>query len=115
MKGQLKSVSKQLRIEDQILSKSGRPVVPPSMRKCVITEYHKNGHVGSEKLFSIMQSGFYWPGMRKYLNNHVATCKICGQCKVGTTPKAPLVSMYNPQAPMEFIALDIAYMPVDTE
>ena len=62
-----------------------------------------------------MQSRFYWPGMRKYLNIHVATCKICGQCKVGTTPKAPLVSRYNPQAPMEYIALDIAYMPVETE
>ena len=59
--GQLKSVSKLLRVEDRILTKSGRPVVPPSMRKCVITEYHNKGHGASEKLFSIMQSRFYWP------------------------------------------------------
>lgn len=72
-KGQLKRISKQLRIENNILTKSGRPVVPPNMRKFVITEYHKDGHFSSEKLLNIIKSRFYWPGMTKYLQNHVSS------------------------------------------
>ena len=32
----------------------------------------------------------------------------------GVTPKAPLIPIYCPEVPMEVLALDIAYLPVDT-
>ena len=113
--GQLKRVARQLRVENDVLTKYGRPVLPPSMRRHVIAEYHNSGHLGPEKLTKIMTSRFYWPGMAIYLKNHVSLCNICGQCKVGASPKAPLIPIYEAQLPMEFIALDIAYMPSDTD
>ena len=30
-------------------------------------------------------------------------------------PKAPLVPSYEPQTPMEFVSMDVAYMPQDVE
>ena len=94
------------------------------MRKYVISEYHKSGHLGVPKLLDIIKSQFYWPGMRIHLTNHVSPCNIGMQSMQGwcypessahplSTPL--LIPIHQAESPMEFIALDIAYMPVDTE
>ena len=110
--GQLRRVSKQLRIEDGILTKNGRPVIPPSMRRFVVTEMHKIGHYGTEKLYDLVKKRFYWPKMFGYITNFCSECEICSQCKVDSpTPKAPLVPIRDPQSPLEFISIDIAHLP----
>ena len=54
--GRLKRVRNQLRIEDGILTKSGRPVVPPTLRKYVVSEYHSASHFADEKLYKLLQA-----------------------------------------------------------
>ena len=44
-------MQKQLRIENGLLMKSGRPVVPPSLRRYVTEQMHGDGHFGIEKLY----------------------------------------------------------------
>ena len=110
--GQLKRVSKQLRIQDDVLTKNGRPIIPPPLRKYVVAEFHQTGHFGIEKLYNQMKDRFYWPKMYMYLSNHLAECDTCQRCKVDpVTPKAPLVPIYEPQAPLEFISLDVTHFP----
>ena len=110
--GQLRRVSKQLRVEKGILTKNGRPVVPPSMRKFVVEEIHKIGHYGAEKLYDLVKKRFYWPKMFGYITNFCNECKICSQCKVDCpTPKAPLVPIREPESPLEFISIDVAHLP----
>ena len=110
--GQLRRVAKQLRVVDGILTKNGRPVVPPSMRKFVVSEIHKLGHYGTEKLYDLVKNRFYWPKMFGYITNFCNECEVCSQCKVDSpTPKAPLVPIREPQAPLEFIAIDVAHLP----
>ena len=46
--GRLKSVSNQLRQENDVLTKSGRPVLPASLRRFVVSKCHKIGHFGTE-------------------------------------------------------------------
>ena len=53
--------------------------------------------------------------MHIHLTNHVSSCNIGARCKVVVTPRTPLIPIHQAESPMEFIALDIAYMPVDTE
>ena len=109
---QLKRVCKQLRIEDGILTKNGRPVVPPSMRNFIVKEIHKLGHYGLEKLNDLVRRRFYWPRMYQYISNFVHECDICGRCKADNpTPKAPLIPIREPQSPLEFISIDIAHLP----
>ena len=48
--GRFKRVQKQLRIEDGILTKSGRHVIPASMRKFVTQTYHSIAHLSIDKL-----------------------------------------------------------------
>ena len=118
--GRLKRVGKQLRVEEGILTKSGRPVVPSSMQKCIVSEFHHCGdvksHFGIEKTYDLIKSRFYWPNMFQTVTNVLSGCKICQQCKTDAKqPKAPLVPLIIPSRPMEFISIDIAYMEPDDE
>ena len=115
-KGRLRHVQKQLRVESDILTKNGRPVVPGSLRKFVMQEMHRTGHLGTEKLYSKMQNKFYWPNMYRYIQNHVTQCDICQRCKQNPhPPKAPLLPIQDPEYPMQFISIDIAYMVKDDD
>ena len=110
------NVQKQLRVEDGILTKSGRQVVPPSLRKFVTEQLHGDGHSGCEKLYDKIQKRFYWPNLYRYIQNHLAHCEVCQRCKPSTKPpKAPLLPIQEPEFPMQFITLDIAYMVKDEE
>ena len=115
-KGRLKRVQKQLRVENGLLKKSGRPVVPAALRHFVVAELHNTSHFGVEKTYSLVQDRFFWPNMFKFVSMFVGNCETCQRTKCNTRPpKAPLLPMVIPSAPMQFIALDIAHMPIDTD
>ena len=115
-KGRLRHVQKQLRVEDGILTKGGRQVVPPGLRRFVTEQLHEVGHSGSEKLYNKIQKRFYWPNLYRYVQNHLSNCEVCQRCKPSTRPpKAPLLPIHEPEFPMQFITLDIAYMVKDEE
>eukprot|EP00794_Sanderia_malayensis_P014850 gene14850-biopygen11942 len=60
-KGRLKRVHHQLQLSDGVLTKSGRPVVPPSLRKVVVSTYHNVAHFGAAKVYAALKKRFYWP------------------------------------------------------
>ena len=114
--GQLRRVAKQLRVVDGVLTKNGRPVVPPIIRSYVMSEMHKLGHYGTEKLYDLLKQRFYWPKMYGYVKNFVSQCKTCSQCKADSpSPKAPLIPIREPQAPLEFISIDVAHFPTSID
>ena len=61
--GHLKRVQKQLRIQEGLLSKSGRPVIPPPLIKLIITKCPNIAHFGLEMVYSLLQARCYWPNM----------------------------------------------------
>ena len=110
--GQLKRINKQLRLVNGILTKSGRPIIPVSMRDYLITEYHRMGHFGVEKLYNLLQQRFYWPNMYRTVANYLSDCDICNQCKADVNPPmAPLIPIFVPLAPLELVCIDIAHLP----
>ena len=112
--GRLKRVAKQLRVEDGILTKSGRPVVPPTLRNYVTTKIHDIAHFGCHKLYEQLKERFYWPNMSKYATLYTSNCETCQKCKTeNKPPKAPLTPLHVATRPMEFICIDIQHMPSD--
>ena len=54
--------------------------------------------------------------MYEYVSVFVRCCETCGRTKADQNPpKAPLLPMFIPEAPMQFVSMDIAYMPIDEE
>ena len=112
--GRLKRVQAQLRIHEGILTKSGRPIVPPALRKLVVSKYHNVAHFGTAKVYALLKKRFYWPNMYSYIQAFTSACTTCQKSKCDTTPpKAPLLPMFVPNAPMQFVSLDIGYLPTD--
>ena len=61
-----------------------------------------------------MKERFYWPNMYQYVKTFTAGCQTCQKSKCATNPpKAPLLQMFVPNAPMQLVSLDIAYFPKD--
>ena len=84
--GRLKRVQAQLRVEDGILTKSGRPIVPAPLRSFVTSHIHDVGHWSTEKTYALLKERFYWPGMFSFTGNFVNSCKTCQQTKCDTHP-----------------------------
>ena len=112
--GLLKKVANQLRIESNVLTKSGRPVLPASMCHFVTLSIHETAHFGTNKTYVLLKERFYWPNMYKFIHHFVNTCSICQRTKCDTlAPKAPMLPLRNPEVPMEFVSIEIAVVPPD--
>ena len=91
-KGCLKRVQKQLRVENDLLTKSGHPVLPASLRKFVVNEFHRTAHFGPDKIYAQLKDRYYWPNMYGYIALFTRSCKTCQQVKCDTTP--PKLRLY---------------------
>ena len=112
--GRLKRVQSQLRLQDGVLTKSGRPVLPASLRSVEVQEYHNIAHLGVDKTYDTIRDRFYWSNMFNYIKSFISRCETCQRTKCDTRPpKAPLTDMFVPNAPMQFISIDIGYLPKD--
>ena len=53
--------------------------------------------------------------MYRYIRNFISQCTVYQKTKCDTMPpKAPLIKSYIPNAPMQFVSLDSAYLPKDS-
>ena len=64
-RGRLKRVQNQRRIENDILTNAGRPIIPPPLRMYVLKTIHNIAHFGIDKTYAMLQDRFYWPSMLK--------------------------------------------------
>ena len=112
--GRIKGVQKQLRIENDLFTKSGRSILPASLRKFIVHEFHSTAHFGSDKIYAQLKQRYYWPNVYGYISLFIKSCTIWQQVKCHTSPaKTPLIPVVIPDAPLQFFSLDIAYMPLD--
>ncbi len=66
-KGKLKRIQLQLRLVDGVFTKSGRPVIPPTLLKLVVAEMHNVAHLGTDKVYALLKDRYYWPSMYNYI------------------------------------------------
>ena len=77
-------------------------------------EYHNIAHLGIDTTYNTIWDRFYWPNMITYIKSFISRCETCQHTKCDTRPpKAPLTDMFVPSAPMQFISIDIGYLPKD--
>jgi len=84
-------------------------VIPRHLVSRVLNEYHDfGGHTGGTRLYKRLQTRFYWVGMKRDVEDWVATCSSCNQLKkpVGRGAGAPLKVSWTGY-PFERIAMDL--------
>ena len=113
--GRLKRVQRQLRLEEDILTKSGRPVIPP-LRNYIVSEIHNTPHLGVEKTYALLKARFFLLNMFNHVSVFISSCTTCAKTKSDSnSPRALLLPRVIPEAPMQFVCMDIAYLPVDDD
>ncbi|XP_032230541.2 uncharacterized protein K02A2.6-like [Nematostella vectensis] len=66
----------ELSVEDGLLFKSDRIVVPRSMRAEVLEDIH-GAHMGESKSLSLARDYVFWPSMTAHIKDRVRSCQIC--------------------------------------
>jgi hypothetical protein len=68
----------QLLEDTKVLCKSGKPVIPTSLRHRAVAWYHHYlQHPGHSRFKETMRSVMYWKGMRNTIRRYVKSCRSC--------------------------------------
>ena len=98
-------VSAQLSIENGLLLRGGRIVVPPPLRKTLLNKLHDGRHQGITKCRELARQSVWWPGLSKQLEELVLNCR--DSLKVQRQRSQPLSPTPLPQLPWQKIASDL--------
>ncbi|CAB4039171.1 Hypothetical predicted protein [Paramuricea clavata] len=99
------SVRDELVIDNGVILKSQRVVVPESLRRVYIEQLHR-GHPGVEATKRRARDVVYWPTMTKDIEYVISSCKPCNSTKPHQT-KEPMKSHPTPKLPWTQVSADI--------
>ncbi|KAG8929440.1 hypothetical protein FRC01_004339 [Tulasnella sp. 417] len=100
------------KLEDGILRRKGRIYVPNNddIKRSLLQLYHDSrmaGHPGQAKTLELVSRGYYWPSMKKYVNQYVDGCDSCqGNKPHYTKPVGLLKPLPVPTGPWQDVSYD---------
>ncbi|CAF4081208.1 unnamed protein product, partial [Rotaria magnacalcarata] len=93
------------------------PVLPKSLISSMLHTYHDHplsGHFGVHRTLARIRTQFWWPNMRRSVQNYVASCAQCVRHNiVRTKPDGHLKSISPPSAVFQVVHMDF-WGPVRT-
>ena len=97
-------VKSELSVNNGILLRGKRLVIPPTMRQEMLSKNH-SGHQGINKCLQRAKCSVWWPGIRAEIQQSVSKCLIC--CKTRLQPAEPLLPTSFPIFPWQKVATDL--------
>ena len=98
------NVRGQLSVDDDLVVYGCRLVIPPALRKQVLSELHAS-HQGRLRTKQRAKLIVYWPGMDNEIDNVILGCKMC-QDNLPSHPPEPIIQKPRPTRPFQEIAVD---------
>lgn len=95
----------ELTIENGLLLKGDRILIPPTLRPEVLNIIHQ-GHLGQEKCLLRARTSVFWPGITKEIVNQVNQCGPC-QKHQRKAQKEPILQPQPPCRPWERLSSDM--------
>jgi hypothetical protein len=109
-------------IEEGLLTYRNRLYIPncEDLKRFIMDELHKRpytGHPGYQKMITTTRKQFYWPGLKKHIDNYLARCLECQQVKAEHPhPVGLLQPLPIPDWKWETISMDfITRLPKSTK
>ena len=85
-------------------------VVPRTLIQDVIKENHDPkyvAHSGMKRTYSLISLNYWWPNMRRDIEEYIRKCDPCQRRKESKIPTAPLGEVPNPNFAFEITAMDV--------
>ena len=95
----------QLSVSDGIIYKGMRVVIPPSLRRYMLTLIHES-HLGMAKCKQRAREVIYWPAMNADIENTVRNCARCSEYQ-NQLPAEALEQTPTPDLPFTEVGLDL--------
>ena len=95
----------ELSVQDGLVLKGERLVVPRSMREEIKQKLHQS-HLGLQGCLRRGREVVYWPGMSKDIEDFVSTCAVCKSYQTDQQ-KEPMISHEIPSRPWEKVGCDL--------
>ena len=95
----------ELTIEDGLVLKGDRIVIPPTLRPEILNIIHQ-GHLGQEKCLLRARTSVFWPGITKEIINQVNQCEPCQKYQ-NKARKEPILQPEPPHRPWERLSSDL--------
>ncbi|XP_025113246.1 uncharacterized protein K02A2.6-like [Pomacea canaliculata] len=95
----------ELSVQDRLIFKGERIVVPISLRSSMKREIHST-HTGIEGCLKRARESVFWPGMNAEIKQYVSTCKTC-QSVQRSQKKETLLSHEVPSRQWEKVGIDL--------
>jgi len=95
----------ELSIQDGVVFKGERIIVPSSLRQCMMDKVHAR-NLGIQGCFRRAKEAFYWPGIYKQITEFISRCSICNSYKP-EQQKEPLKCHEIPTRPWQSISADL--------
>ena len=95
----------ELTVQDEILFRGNRVIVPAAMRSEMLTKIYAS-HIGIEGCLRRAREILYWPGMTAAIRDCVSACGTCNSFRM-EQPKEPLMPQKVPDRPWSKVAVDL--------
>ena len=93
-----------LTVEDGLLLKDSRLVIPATLRNDVLAKLHE-GHQGVVKCKARARQSVWWPGLSQQINDMVLKCRTCIQER--HNHNEPLMPSEHPDRPWQRLGADL--------
>ena len=105
----------EITVEDGLILKATRIVIPPGMRESVLNQLHE-GHLGCTKCYNRAKQTVFWPNLRKELEELVLNCQLCLKHSTAKRKPKPTPSLGQeiPVVPWTKLASDIFHFQNDS-
>lgn len=98
----------ELAIEDGLIMKGGRVIIPLSLQAFILSKLHE-GHQGSTKTKLRAKDCVYWININSDIDDVVSQCAVC-QENQRSQPKEPLLAHELPTRPWQILGTDLFYL-----
>ena len=99
------SIRDELSVQDEIVFKGQRCIIPKSLRKTIKQKLHRS-HGGIQSCLRRAREVVYWPGMTKELTDYIQQCETCNTYS-SEQQRQPLIPHEIPERPWQRVACDI--------
>lgn len=84
-----------------------RPYIPTTLRRTIFEKMHSLSHPGIRATRKLLVKSYFWPFMRKDVNNWTRQCINCQKSKINVYVKSPIQPIEIPRSRFEHIHIDI--------